>query len=81
MIFFGSGGNPDDFLHEGMEMIHRNQPKIAISLFKKALKIDPKHVESLYNLGLAQNQLRKYQDAITSFDKILEEIFSKSSLL
>ena len=66
MIFFGGGGNPDDFLHEAMEMIHRNQPKIAISLFKKALKIDPTHIEALYNLGLAQNQLKKYQDAITS---------------
>ena len=56
MIFFGGGGNPEDFLHEAMEMIQRNQPKIAISLFKKALKIDPTHVEALYNLGLAQNQ-------------------------
>ena len=73
MIFFGGGGgNPDDFLHEAIEMVQRKQPKIAMSLLKKALKVDPKHVEVLYNLGLVQNQLKKYQDAITSFDKILE---------
>ena len=72
MIFFGGGGgNPDDLLHEAMEMIQRNQPKIAISLFKKALKIDPKYSMALAYKGLSLGELGNLTESISCFKKAL----------
>ena len=47
--------------------------KGAISIFNKILKQEPKNIEALFNKGLALNQMeKKYSDAITCFDIILE---------
>ena len=72
MIFFGKPKDPEDVIYQAMSFLEKKQPKAAISLFNQALKADPKNIQALYNKGLAQNQIRKYQDAITSFDRVLE---------
>ena len=36
------------------------------------MKADPRNVSALYNQGLALNQIKKYQDAITCFDRVLQ---------
>src|SRR3972149_3315794 len=72
MILFGKPKEPEDVIYQAMSFLEKNQPKAAIVLFNQALKADPKNIEALYNKGLALNQIRKYQDAITSFDKVLE---------
>ena len=56
-------------MHQAMSVMETRRPKDAISLFKKILKNDSKNILALYNLGLALNQLKKYQDAITCFEK------------
>ena len=72
MIFFASKEKTEDLLYQAMSFMEKRQPKSAIPLFKKIVKQDPKNTDALYNQGLALNQLRKYQDAITCFDKVLE---------
>ena len=52
MIFFGSKEKPEDLIYQAMAMVKANQPKVAISLFNKALKQEPKNVEALHNKGL-----------------------------
>ncbi len=72
MGLFGSKENPEDIRHNAMSMMERNQPKAAVSLFNKILKQDVTDASALFNKGLALNQMRKYSDAITCFDKLLE---------
>ena len=70
MIFFSSKEKTEDILDHAMSFMEKRQPKNAIALFKKILKNDQKNVFALHNLGLALNQLKKYQDAITCFEKV-----------
>ncbi len=72
MGLFGSNKDPEDLIYEAMSLMERRQPKIALSLFNKALKKEPKNTVALYNKGLALNQLKKYQDAISCFDQVIE---------
>ena len=72
MGLFGGSKNSEDLIYEAISLLEQRQPKPAISLLKKALKNDPNNVTALYNQGLALNQIKKYQDAITCFDQVLE---------
>ena len=72
MGLFGNSKNSEDYVYEGLAMLQQNKPKVAVNLFKKALKSDSKNISALYNQGLALNQMRKYQDAITCFDKVID---------
>ena len=74
MIFFTSKEKTEDLLYQAMSFMEKREPKSAISFFKKIIKQDPKNIDALYNQGIALNQLRKYQDAITCFDKVLESV-------
>ena len=67
MGLFGGSKNSEDLIYEAISLLEQRQPKPAISLLKKALKNDPNNVTALYNQGLALNQIKKYQDAITCF--------------
>ena len=59
MGLFGNSKNPEDYVYQGIAMLQDNKPKVAVNLFKKALKSEPKNVTALYNQGLALNQMRK----------------------
>ena len=72
MIFFAGKEKTEDLLDQAMSYLEKGQPKVAIPLFKKIVKQEPKNTTALYNQGLALNQLKKYQDAITCFDKVIE---------
>ena len=72
MGLFGSKKNPEDLKYDAMSMMEKNQPKAAISLFNKILKENDSDSDALLNKGLALNQIRKYSDAVTCFDKLLE---------
>ena len=60
MGLFGKKEDPEDLMYQAMTFLERNQPKAAVSLFKKVTKIDPENVNAWYNQGLALNQLKKY---------------------
>ena len=70
MIFFTSKEKTEDLLYQAMSFMEKGQAKSAIPFFKKIIKQEPKNIDALYNQGLALNQLKKYQDAITCFDKV-----------
>ena len=40
MGLFGNSKNPEDYVYQGIAMLQDNKPKVAASLFKKALKSD-----------------------------------------
>ena len=45
MGLFGGSKNPEGLIHQAMILMENRQPKAAISLFKKALKNDPKMLQ------------------------------------
>ena len=73
MIFFTNKEKTEDLLYQAMSFMEKGQAKNAISFFKKIIKQEPKNIDALYNQGLALNQLKKYQDAITCFDKVIRD--------
>ena len=72
MGLFGSKEDPEDLMYHAMSLMEKNQPKAAISLFNKVIKQDSKNTSAIFNKGLALNQIKKYADAVTCFDTLLE---------
>ena len=73
MGLFGKKEDPEDLMYQAMAFLEKNQPKAAATLFKKVTKVEPDNVNAWYNQGLALNQLKKYADAITCFDMIIQQ--------
>ena len=53
MIFFAGKEKTEDLLDQAMSYLEKGQPKVAIPLFKKIVKQEPKNTTALYNQGLA----------------------------
>jgi tetratricopeptide (TPR) repeat protein len=53
-------------------LLNQRKYEEAITLYDKALEIDPNDVVALNNKGLALKNLSKYEEAITLYDKALE---------
>ena len=51
MGLFGKKEDPEDLMYQAMTFLEKNQPKAAVSLFKKVTKIDPENVNAWYNQG------------------------------
>ena len=47
--------------------LKQNKPKEALALFDEALRIDPVHVESLYNRGVVHMALEDLDKAIADY--------------
>ena len=48
MGLFGKKEDPEDLMYQAMTFLEKNQPKAAVSLFKKVTKIDPENVNAWY---------------------------------
>ena len=53
MIFFSGKEKTEDLLDQAMSYLEKGRPKVAIPLFKKIVKQEPKNTAALYNQGLA----------------------------
>ena len=56
----------------GLAWLEVDEPAEAVGNFTLALKIDPKHVESLRMRGVAQQRLEKFSEARIDFDEALK---------
>jgi superkiller protein 3 len=56
----------------GLTHLRENRPALALELFKKAVKEDPKNAYAYKGLGLTYAQLGKLSDAVAAFRKALE---------
>ena len=72
MGLFGAKRDPEDMMYDAMALMDKNQPKGAISLFSKVLKVQPNNTRALFNKGLALNLIKKHSDAVTCFEKLIE---------
>ena len=63
--------DPADLMRRASQAFEKN-PKEAASLLGRVLRADPGNREALYRRGLALNRIRKYSDAVTCFEALLE---------
>ncbi len=60
----------DSYFRAGNEYYHQGLWDKAIDQYRLALKINPDHLPSLHNLGLAYQSKKDFDNAIATFEKI-----------
>ena len=66
--------NPDVHFALGTVHLLREEPELAVEAFKRTIEIDKKHGDAYNNLGFAYLKLGKWDDAIKSCQKALDEV-------
>ena len=46
--------------------------QVAINLYKRVLKLEPKHLDAHHNLGVVFQEIREYQEAKNYYEKVIE---------
>ncbi len=68
----GAGQSPDDLFDSALQAANNNNFTLAIELFERVAKADPKHKDLWNNLGRAYLADAQYQKAVDTFQKQLE---------
>lgn len=58
--------------NQGIDYYSQNEIQKSIAAFKQAIAINPKFYEAYYNLAKIQNSYKYYNDAIQTYEKLLE---------
>ncbi len=64
--------DPDIYVNLGMIYLGRKENGRAMAAFKKALELDPKHMEANYNIGSLALSHRDYDLAAKSYETVFE---------
>ena len=65
----------------GIALHHSGRTEHAISVFQKALELDPQFVEASCNLGAVFADLERFEEAIECFERALEHSPNNSAVL
>lgn len=66
---------------KGEELFLQNKPDEALPFLEQAVSEDPAHVQAALYLGIAYQQLNKFDEAIAVYRKILPKAGSQSALV
>jgi tetratricopeptide (TPR) repeat protein len=66
---------------KGEELFLQNKPSEAVSFLEQAVAEDPAHVQAALYLGIAYQQLDKFDEAIAAYRKILPRAGNQSALI
>jgi tetratricopeptide (TPR) repeat protein len=66
---------------KGEELFLQNKPEEALPLLEQAVVEDPAHVQAALYLGIAYQQLNKYDEAIAVYRKILPKSGNQTALI
>jgi|GEM_PF-7027472 len=58
-------------VYKGIELSRKNQDKDAIKVFDEALAMIPDFVEAVINKGVSYKRMKRYDEALTHFEKSL----------
>lgn len=64
--------SPDEWCEKGNSLGSQGQYEESIACLEKALKIDPKHALTWFNMGLSLMNLGKKENAIEAFNEFLK---------
>ena len=65
--------DPDVMADLGIMYRRVGKPQMAAELFHQVLQIDPRHVQSLFNLGIVQqNDLKDIPGAVETWERYLQ---------
>ena len=67
-------GLMDDHYKKGVELVEIDQIEQAIVEFKKSVEVTKRKYLSYWALGKCYNQIGKYKDAVTFFNRVLQDI-------
>lgn len=66
--------DPNVLTDLGTAYFYSNDPKTALSTFEQSLKLDPKHANTLFNIGIVKWQgLKDPKGAIEAWERLLKE--------
>ena len=68
----GADQSPDDLFDSAMQAMSNNNYALAIDLFQRVAKADPKHKDLWNNLGRAYLASNQYDQAVDAFKKQIE---------
>ena len=63
--------NPEKWIIEGIALFNLKKYNEAIEYFDRILKVDPKHVDALFNKGRALHNLNKFNAALICYDNVI----------
>lgn len=72
--------DPDIYVNLGMVFLGREENGRAMAAFKKALELQPKHVEANYNIGALALAHRDYDLAAKSYEVVAEALPNNSEV-
>lgn len=64
--------NAQSLFEAGYHFIEEREPELAVMLLSRCSELLPEHDVIAYELGFALMQLRRFQEAITHFERVLE---------
>jgi len=70
---------PDELTKAGRMLLKNNQIAAARACFAKAVRLAPKYVPALLELGTLESKSKDYQDAVKHFSTALQEELSTSA--
>jgi len=62
----------ENYYERGMELLSGNNPEGAVSCFEKELEINPADWRVYFSLGMANQNLRKWEEAVNYFEKAVD---------
>ena len=72
LVFFCLPGLPaDNSFARGEELFMQNKPQEALKYLESAVSEDPAHVQAFIYLGIVFQQIKRLDDAIATYQKIL----------
>jgi len=77
VLLYGQAGRPDsaeieNYFREAVQALQANEPAVAVRAYQAILKIDPKNVDALANLGSVAFVQKDWEGAAQQFHKALE---------
>jgi tetratricopeptide (TPR) repeat protein len=65
--------NPNVYYVYGLIYDHTHRPDQAVVSYKKAVELNPNYASALVNLGVHQLENTQYADALTTFDRLVQQ--------
>lgn len=64
----------NELMRQGERAMREDRPEAALAILRRALQYDPKNIDAAYYIAQCLANMDRLDDAITQFDKLLQEV-------